>query len=93
MLRGPDVKVAPEEGQSPGDARLADAGWVDLRPANWRKWSERARLMLKEVNDGAGAQRGSREDGEPGDRGITVRPGRMVAWVFRYEDRGERNKR
>jgi hypothetical protein len=45
------------------------------------------------VNDGAGAQRGSREDGEPGDRGITVRPGRMVAWVFRYEDRGERNKR
>jgi hypothetical protein len=93
MLRGPDVKVAPEEGQSPGDARLADAGWVDLRPANWRKWSERARLMLKEVSDGAGAQRGSREDGEPGDRGITVRPGRMVAWVFRYEDRGERNKR
>jgi NAD(P)-dependent dehydrogenase (short-subunit alcohol dehydrogenase family) len=93
MLRGPDVKVAPENGQSPMDARLADAGWVDLRPANWRKWSERARLMLKELSDGAGAERGSREDGEPGDRGIIVRPGRMAAWVFRYEDRGERSKR
>jgi NAD(P)-dependent dehydrogenase (short-subunit alcohol dehydrogenase family) len=93
MLRGPDVKVAPEGGQAPTDGRLADAGWVDLRPANWRKWSERARLMLKELSDGAGPQRGSREDSEPGDRGITVRPGRMAAWVFRYEDRGERNKR
>ncbi|HEX2166761.1 MAG TPA: hypothetical protein VHG09_05935, partial [Longimicrobiales bacterium] len=29
MLRGPDVKVAPEDGQSPMDPRLADAGWVD----------------------------------------------------------------
>jgi NAD(P)-dependent dehydrogenase (short-subunit alcohol dehydrogenase family) len=93
MLRGPDVKIAPEDGQSPLDPRLADAGWVDLRPANWRKWSERARHMLHELMTGPGPQHGSQTDSEPGDRGVSIRPGRMAAWVFRYEDRGERTKR
>jgi hypothetical protein len=36
---------------------------------------------------------GSRTDVEPDDRKTEVRPGRMAAWVFRYEDRGERIKR
>jgi NAD(P)-dependent dehydrogenase (short-subunit alcohol dehydrogenase family) len=93
MLRGPDVKIGPAAGQSPTDARLPDAGWVDLRPANWRKWSERARRMLQELSTRPGPQQGSRADTEPGDRGVTIRPGRMAAWVFRYEDRGERSKR
>jgi hypothetical protein len=48
MLRGPDVKIRPADGQSPTDGRLMDAGWVDLRAANWRKWSERAGSMLAE---------------------------------------------
>lgn len=93
MLRGPDVKIVPEGGQTPSDVRLADAGWVDLRASNWRKWSERARQMLHELSAGPGPQHGSRTDTEPGDRGISIRPGRMAAWVFRYEDRGERSKR
>ena len=93
MLRGPDVKVAPEVDQAPTDPRLAEAGWVDLRPANWRKWGERAQHMLQELGDGSGPEHGSRSDAEPGDRGVAIRPGRMAAWVFRYEDRGERTKR
>lgn len=93
MLRGPEVRVTPEGDQSPVDPRLADAGWVDLRPANWRKWSERARRMMEELSNGPGPDQGSHTDTEPGGRGISVRPGRMAAWVFRYEDRGERAKR
>ncbi|HSJ31865.1 MAG TPA: hypothetical protein VK933_10560 [Longimicrobiales bacterium] len=93
LLRGPDVKIAPEGAQSPLDPRLADAGWVDLRPSNWRKWSERAQHMLQGLNTGPGPLHGSRTDAEPGDRGVSIRPGRMAAWVFRYEDRGERTKR
>src|SRR5690606_39081490 len=93
MLRGPEVKIAPGAGRPAHDMRLADAGWVDLRPANWRKWSERAQCMLEEVGERPGAERGSRVDSEPGDRGVAIRPGRMAAWVFRYEDRGERTKR
>ena len=93
LLRGPDVKIAPRRGQSPSDPRLADAGWVDLRATNWRKWSDRARRMLHDLSSCPGPDRGSRADVEPGTRGVAIRPGRMAAWVFRFEDRGERTKR
>lgn len=93
LLRGRDVRVAPEDDQGPDDPRLAEAGWVDLRPENWRKWSERARLMLAELEGRPGPDQGSRADVEPSDRGLRIRPGRIAAWVFRHEDRGERIKR
>ncbi|CAN5866283.1 hypothetical protein BH23GEM9_BH23GEM9_10610 [soil metagenome] len=93
LLRGPDVKVAPGIGQSPQDPRLADSGWVDLRASNWRKWSERAAQMLREMDSRPGPEQGSRADSEPADRGVSIRPGRMAAWVFRHEDRGTRIKR
>jgi hypothetical protein len=66
---------------------------VDLRAANWRKWRERAATMLHDVNRLPGAEHGSRYDTEPGDRARQIRPGRMAAWIFRHEDRGERTKR
>lgn len=93
MLRGPETRITPAAGQAPTDPRLADAGWVDLRPSNWRKWGERAAHMLDELAGRPGPDDGSRTDAEPGDRGISIRPGRMAAWVFRHEDRGERIKR
>jgi NAD(P)-dependent dehydrogenase (short-subunit alcohol dehydrogenase family) len=93
LLRGPDVKIAPQQGQSAHDPRLADSGWVDLRSSNWRKWSERASAMLRELGEQPGPERGSRADSEPADRGVSIRPGRMAAWVFRHEDRGARIKR
>lgn len=93
LLRGPEVKVAPLNGQSPSDAKLVDNGWVDLRAQNWTKWRERARAMLQEVEGRAGPDQGSRFDTEPGSRRRQLRPGRMAAWIFRKEDRGERVKR
>jgi NAD(P)-dependent dehydrogenase (short-subunit alcohol dehydrogenase family) len=93
LLRGPEVKVSPDPGQSATDPRLADNGWVDLRPQNWRKWRERAASMLREASDFPGPDQGSRHDGEPGTRDVRIRPGRLVAWVFRREDSGERTKR
>jgi NAD(P)-dependent dehydrogenase (short-subunit alcohol dehydrogenase family) len=93
LLRGHEVRIGPQPGQAAGDPRLADAGWVDLRPQNWHKWKERAGRMLRELETQAGPDGGSRSDGDPADRGITIRPGRMAAWVFRVEDSGERIKR
>jgi len=92
VLRGAEVKIAPEDG-SASDQRLYDAGWVDLRPANWRKWCERARRMLAELAASPGPEHGSRADAELNDRGVAIRPGRIAAWVFRHEDRGGRIKR
>jgi NAD(P)-dependent dehydrogenase (short-subunit alcohol dehydrogenase family) len=90
MLRGPNVKIAPEPGQAATDPRLADAGWVDLRPSNWRKWSERAEAMLAAVADRPGP------DSAPGrtrSRAIGARPSGRVAWrrgcsVTRIGERG-----
>ena len=93
LLRGPDVKVAPEPGQSPADPKLADNGWVDLRAQNWKRWRERAAAMLQEVEGRPSPDQGSRFDTEPGSRRMNLRPGRMAAWIFRKEDRGERVKR
>ncbi len=93
LLRGPVAKVAPEDGQSPRDPRLAEKGWVDLRPANWEKWRDRLRAVRAELEAGPTAADGSRADLEPHGRGTSLRPGRLAAWVFRNEDAGERIKR
>jgi hypothetical protein len=93
LLRGPEVRVPPTDDQSPDDPRLADNGWVDLRPANWRRWKERLGTMVRELEDAADADGGSRADIEPGSRRDQLRPGRLAAWVFRHEDRGLRIKR
>jgi NAD(P)-dependent dehydrogenase (short-subunit alcohol dehydrogenase family) len=93
LLRGAEVKVAPVPGQSPNDPKLVDNGWVDLRVQNWRKWRDRAAAMLQEVDGRPGPDQGSRFDAEPGSRRRQLRPGRMAAWIFRKEDRGERVKR
>ncbi|NJD11219.1 MAG: short-chain dehydrogenase [Gemmatimonadetes bacterium] len=93
LLRGPQVRVPPAEGQSPADPRLAENGWVDLRPANWRRWRERSAAMVREIERAADADGGSRFDFEPGSRRDQLRPGRLAAWIFRIEDRGSRIKR
>ncbi|HUE76650.1 MAG TPA: hypothetical protein VMM83_01795, partial [Longimicrobiales bacterium] len=93
VLRGPVAKVAPEDGQSPRDPRLAEQGWVDLRPANWEKWRDRLRSVDAQLETGPTAADGSRVDLEPHARGTALRPGRLAAWVFRNEDAGERIKR
>jgi len=92
ILRGPDVRVPPDPGQSPADSRLADNGWVDLRPANWRKWCTRVSAILDERGQ-AGADQGSRSDLGVTESDDRIRPGRLAAWVFRSEDHGMRIKR
>lgn len=93
LLRGAEVKVHPLPGQAPTDPKLADNGWVDLRVANWRKWIQRAVAMLAEIGPSTGPDNGSRCHSEPPSRRHQLRPGRMAAWIFRTEDRGERMKR
>jgi len=93
MLRGPEVKVAPDADPVGNPVRLADNGWVDLRPANWRKWSARAADMLRERELQGTPEDGSRSDFDSMFTDDRIRPGRMAAWVFRREDRGARVKR
>jgi len=91
VLRGRKVVVEPEPGEAVSDT--AWKGWVDLRPANWEAWRGRAASVLARVDAGPGADGGSQWDIEPWHRERSIRPGALAAWIFRYEDEGERIKR
>ncbi len=91
ILRGPVVKILPPEGDVVQE-KVVDAGWVDLRPENWERWKERIRAVLHEIRSEPGVEKGSRTDFDYGDSKDTLRPGRMAAWVFRFEDEGDRMK-
>lgn len=94
ILRGAAVKVPPDDGPDAGiPGRVSDRGWVDLRPSNFRRWKERCARMLAEGRSRPGPDRGSGGDHEFGERAGAIRPGRLAAWIFRYEDEGERIKR
>jgi NAD(P)-dependent dehydrogenase (short-subunit alcohol dehydrogenase family) len=95
LLRGPLVRVTPDpdEGLSLRDQRLVERGWVDLRPDNWEKWRLRCKQIHSEIQNRPGVDRGSVGDHEYGDLAGRIRPGRLGAWIFRYEDKGERIKR
>ena len=89
VLRGPEVKL-PLVGQGGFTEGLADAGWVDLRACNWERWRSRIQAVLRTT---AHADAGSRWDLDAGAESGRIRPGALVAWIFRHEDGGERVKR
>jgi hypothetical protein len=72
---------------------LRENGWVDLRPENWERWKTRLNAFTFELAERPGAEMGSRADIDYGDGTGEIRPGRLAAWIFRYEDAGERIKR
>ncbi len=49
--------------------------------------------VATEIRDRPGVLRGSQSDHDFGDDEGRIRPGRMAAWILRYEDEGERVKR
>jgi NAD(P)-dependent dehydrogenase (short-subunit alcohol dehydrogenase family) len=91
ILRGPVVKILPPEGKAVED-KVVDAGWVDLRPANWERWKERIQAVLRELRETPGVEKGSRTDFAYGDSEDKLRPARVAAYVFRVEDEGDRMK-
>jgi len=93
MYRGADVKVAHWENAEEVDDAIVDHGWVDLRPVNWARWRARIRRLAEEIRTRPGIDSGSGGDHEYRDDEGRIRPGRLAAWIFRYEDEGERIKR
>jgi len=66
---------------------------VDLRPESWSRWRDRLVSYLAEVLDVPGAEFGSGTDLDVRARSGDIRPGALAAYVFRFEDEGERMKR
>lgn len=90
LLRGPEVKAAPEAGEEADVSRWAAQGWVDLRAESWARWGERCRGFLADVVRTPGPEAGSRIDIDVRGRSGAIRPGALAAYVFRTEDEGER---
>jgi hypothetical protein len=91
ISRGPTVVVPP----APGDPlAAAPRGWVDLRAANGALWVARAKRMVEQTTARhAGSGSGSDEEWFAIEPAEPIAPWRMAAWIFRYEDEGERSKR
>lgn len=94
VYRGGVVIVPPVAGDP---LAAAPRGWVDLRPAFFGQWVHRAAEMVRQANErpgpDRGAESGSDVDWTAIDPDQPVDPAAFATWVFRFEDRGERNKR
>jgi hypothetical protein len=90
LYRGQKVVVTYETGDDLD--RIVGRGWVDLRPENCTVWINRANRMVELYGWGGGSTGSDADWGaiEPQDE---ITPSRFAAWVFRYEDGGERIKR
>lgn len=99
LIRGPEVIVPPDADRVEVTPERLEVwvrdGWADLRLANCRRWVERARRILAEVDAIPPTETSSRHvrtrrywlDGG------AIQPGKTVGWILSVEDRGERIKR
>ena len=90
VYRGAKVLFPPNGGDA---ERVVQRGWVDLRPGNCGLWIARAGRMVEQARRRGSGASGSAQDWEAIGSQDPISPARFAAWVFRYEDGGERIKR
>jgi hypothetical protein len=92
LLRGPRISSRPLPGVEPSRDRMANQGWVDLRPGNWVQWRDRCERFWTAHSQGPGPEDGSIDDFDVRSASGELRPGALAAHVFIVEDKGERAK-
>jgi hypothetical protein len=96
LIRGPYIKIPEYAGESSiqiksGDIDAwADAGWVDLRAKNIKRWQERFKKMLKSAM--TIHLQGSAGITMEAYRSEEIRIGEVVGWIFNNEEKGYRIK-
>jgi NAD(P)-dependent dehydrogenase (short-subunit alcohol dehydrogenase family) len=101
LLRGPEVKVpaavTEKDSYRVTPERLeswVEAGWVDLRVKNMRRWLKRFRSIQAEI---LAVPRGDTSSRFLRDRTFwqakgEIQPGKVVGWIFAVEEAGARMK-
>jgi len=104
LIRGKQIKIPSPRWNADGStwAELNDEkrdtwardGWVDLRSKNMELWQQRLSLIRDEA-EAHGNVTGSEPDRSPAywDDFQTLNEGRLAAWIFSFEEGGERIKR
>lgn len=100
-LRGKEVKIPVNTGKlslevtAENIEKWCNEGWIDLRPKNFEKWQNRFRTMMQQIKEIPKTETSSRfnynlrywNDFEEIDEG------KIVGWIFEFEDKGWRFKR
>jgi len=100
LLRGKDIKIPPYRGENElkiDDKKIelwSNDGWVDLREKNWKKWIERFDTIIKTTDSIPFDETSSRyvRDRDYWNNFDEIDIGKIVGWIFIYEDLGERMK-
>jgi hypothetical protein len=96
LIRGPRINVPEYAGLTklPVDEsskdEWAERGWLDLRPANMRRWQERFGRMLRSAQ--TIHRQGSAAITMEAYRSEEIRIGEVVGWIFNNEEEGYRIK-
>lgn len=96
LIRGPRINVPEYAGQTrlPVSETTIDEwserGWLDLRPANIKRWQERFRRMLRSAQ--TIHRQGSAAITMEAYRSEEIRIGEVVGWIFNNEEEGYRIK-
>jgi len=100
LLRGPEIKIPPYRGENelsvtPENIGLwAHDGWVDLREKNFELWIKRFNKIIEETEKIPKEDTSSRfvRDREFWNNYQEIDIGKIVGWLFIYEELGARMK-
>ena len=100
-LRGKDIKIPANLGRNEIDMneetlnQWCEEGWIDLRASSFAKWQNYIKMIMEQTNSIVGDITSSRftytiDYWKNFDE---INEGKLVGWVFEYEDAGWRFKR
>ncbi len=100
MLRANEIKIPPYRGDDtlPATSRninhWAHDGWVDLRVKNMKLWRKRMKNIIDMVHRLPKDETSSRvmNNREYWSDFTDLDPGKVVGWIFTYEEKGKRMK-
>jgi len=100
-LRGKEVKIPVKTAYAEIDVTEADfekwcdKGWVDLRASNFKNWQTRLEKIMKQAETVPVDDTSSRYtyNNDYWDSFDSIDEGKIVGWVFEFEDHGWRFKR
>jgi hypothetical protein len=100
LLRANQIKIPPSPGTNtvPVSKKAIDHwahdGWVDLRPANMKRWTGRFKSIMRSASAIPADCTGSRylNDTKFWNDFNEIDPGKIAGWIFSYEEKGMRMK-
>jgi hypothetical protein len=100
-LRGKDIKIPVRRGEdklemSPENInQWCYDGWIDLRSSNFQHWIERINQIINHSNSFPKDETSSRYTytNDFWDNFESIDEGKLVGWIFEFEDKGWRFKR